>query len=54
MFAAGAIFLRPDIRDLRILDVQGTLLVEGMMCTVRRMAWAHCLSTNWTGAPSAR
>jgi hypothetical protein len=27
MFAAGAIFSRPDIRDLRILGVQGKLLV---------------------------
>jgi hypothetical protein len=54
MFAARAIFLRPDIRDLRILGVQGKLLVEGMMCTVRRTARAHCLSTDWTGAPSAR
>jgi hypothetical protein len=54
MFTAGAIFLRPDIRDLRILGVQETLLVEGMMCTVRRTARAHCLSIDWTGAPSAR
>jgi hypothetical protein len=30
MFAAGAIFLCPDIRDLRILGVQGKLLVEGI------------------------
>jgi hypothetical protein len=27
MFAAGAIFLRPDIRDLRSIGVQGKLLV---------------------------
>jgi hypothetical protein len=27
MFAAGAIFSRPDIRNLRILGVQGKLLV---------------------------
>ena len=53
MFAAGAIFLCPDIRDLRILGVQGKLLVEGMMSTVRRMAPAHRLTTDWTGAPSA-
>ena len=30
MFAAGAIFLCPDIQDLRILGVQGKLLVEGI------------------------
>jgi hypothetical protein len=36
MFATGAIFLCPDDRDLRILGVQGKLLVEGMMSTVRR------------------
>jgi hypothetical protein len=33
--------------------VQGKLLVEGMMSTVRRSVQAHCLSTDWTGAPSA-
>jgi hypothetical protein len=38
MFAARAIFFCPDIRDLRILGVQGKLIVEGMMSTVRRMA----------------
>jgi hypothetical protein len=27
MFAAGAISLRPDIRDLRSIGVQGKLLV---------------------------
>jgi hypothetical protein len=27
MFTAGAIFLRPDTRDLRCLGVQGKLLV---------------------------
>jgi hypothetical protein len=36
MFAAGAIFLCPDIRDLHILGVQGKLLVEGVVSTVRR------------------
>ena len=39
MFAAGVIFLCPDIRDLCIPGVQGKLLVEGMMCIVRRTAW---------------
>jgi hypothetical protein len=53
MFAAGAIFLCPDIRDLRILGVPVKLLLEGMMSSVRRTTQAHCLSTDWTGAPSA-
>jgi hypothetical protein len=53
MFVAGAIFLRPDIRDLRSIGVQGKLLVQGMMSTVRRAARAYCLTTDWTGAPSA-
>jgi hypothetical protein len=53
MFDARAIFLCPDIRDLRILGVTGKLLVEGMMSMVRRTAQAHCLSIDWTGAPSA-
>jgi hypothetical protein len=52
MLAAGAIFLCPDARDLHILGVQGKLLVEGMMSTVHRMARAHCLMMDWTGAPS--
>jgi hypothetical protein len=38
-----------DIRDLHILGVQGKLLVEGMTSTVRHTAWAHCLTTDWTG-----
>jgi hypothetical protein len=53
MFAAGAIFLCPDIRDLHILGVQGKLLVEAVVSTVRRTTRAHCLSTDWSGAPSA-
>jgi hypothetical protein len=53
MFAAGAIFLCPDIRDLRILGVQGKLFVEGMMSTVRRSARVHYLLTDLTGASSA-
>jgi hypothetical protein len=52
MFAAGAIFLCPDARDLRILGVQGKLLVEGMMSTVRRSARAHCPPADWSGALS--
>jgi hypothetical protein len=51
MFAAREIFLCLDIRDLRILGVQGKFLVEGVMSTVRRMARAHCLTTDWTGVP---
>jgi hypothetical protein len=53
MFAAGAIFLCPDIRDLRSIGVQGKLLAQGMMSIVRRAAWVYCLTTDWTGAPSA-
>jgi hypothetical protein len=53
VFVAGAIFLRPNTLDLRILGVQGKLIVEGMMSTVRRSAWAHCSPTDWSGAPSA-
>jgi hypothetical protein len=53
MFPAGAISLCPDLRDLCIPGVQGKLLVEGMMSTVRRSARAHCLSADWTCAPSA-
>jgi hypothetical protein len=45
--AAGAIFLCPDIRDLRILGVQGKLLAEGMMRIVRRAARTHCLPIDW-------
>jgi hypothetical protein len=53
MLTAGAIFLCPDARDLRILGVQGKLLVEGMMSTVRCSTRAHCSPTDWSGAPSA-
>jgi hypothetical protein len=49
MFAAGVIFLCPDIRDLCIPGVQGKLLVEGMMSTVlfvNRLVWrAVCWMT---------
>jgi hypothetical protein len=54
MLAAGAIFLCPDARDLCILDVQGKLLVEWMMGTMRRSARAHCSPIDWSGVPSAR
>jgi hypothetical protein len=53
MFAVGAIFSCPDARDLCILGVQGKLLVEGTMSTVRRSARAHCSPTDWSDAPSA-
>jgi hypothetical protein len=53
MFAAGAFFLCPNTRDLHVLGVQGKLLVEGMMSTVRRSVRAHCSSTDWSGTPSA-
>jgi hypothetical protein len=42
MFVVGAISLCLDIRDLRSIGVQGKLLVQGMMSTVRPAAWAHC------------
>ncbi len=53
IFAAGAIFLYPDIRDLRSIGVQGKLLAQGMMSTVRRAARAYCMTTDGTDAPSA-
>jgi hypothetical protein len=43
MSVAESIFLCPDARDLRILDVQGKLLVEGKMSTARCSARVHCL-----------
>jgi hypothetical protein len=52
MFAVRAIFFCPDARDLRILGVQGKLLIEGVMGTVRRSARAHCSPTDRSGAPS--
>jgi hypothetical protein len=52
MSVAETIFLCPDTRDLRILGVQGKLLVEGMMSTVLRSELAHCPPTDWSGAPS--
>jgi hypothetical protein len=53
MFAAGVMFLCPDARDLRILGVQGKFLVEGVMGIVRRLARAHCLPTDLSGASFA-
>jgi hypothetical protein len=38
MLAAGAIFLCPDIRDLRSIGVQGKLLAQAMMNTVHPAA----------------
>jgi hypothetical protein len=43
MSIAETIFLCPDVRYLRILGVQGKLLVEGKMSTARRSARVHCL-----------
>jgi hypothetical protein len=53
MFVAETIFLCPDARDLRILGVQGKLLVEEKMGAVLRSELAHCPPTDWSGAPSA-
>jgi hypothetical protein len=53
MFVAGVIFLCPHARDLLILGVQGKLLVEGVMGTMRRSTRVHCLPIDWSGAPSA-
>jgi hypothetical protein len=53
MFAAGAIFLCPEARDLHILSVQGKLLIEEMMGTMCRSARAHCSPTDWSDALSA-
>jgi hypothetical protein len=43
MSVAETIFLCPDARDLRILGIQGKLLVEGRMSTARRSARAYYL-----------
>jgi hypothetical protein len=43
------IFLCPDARDLRILGVQGKLLVEGRMSIARRSTRAHCSPADPTG-----
>jgi hypothetical protein len=53
MSVAGAIFLRPDARDLCILGVQGKLLVEGMMSTVCCLARSYCSPADPAGAPPA-
>jgi hypothetical protein len=42
MSVAEATFLCPDARDLHILGVQGKLLVERKMGSVRHSARAHC------------
>jgi hypothetical protein len=43
MSVVETIFFYPDVRDLRILGVQGKLLVEGKMSTARRSTRAHRL-----------
>jgi hypothetical protein len=52
MLAAGAIFLRPNIQDLRSIGVQGKLLAQAMMDTVHPVARAHYLTMDWTGTLS--
>jgi hypothetical protein len=51
MSVAETIFLCPDTRDLRILGVQGKLLVEGRMSQAHHSARAHCLPADLAGAP---
>jgi hypothetical protein len=53
MYVAETIFLCPVTRDLRILGVQGKLLVEGRMSIVRRSTRAHCLPADPAGASPA-
>jgi hypothetical protein len=53
MSIVETIFLYPDVRDLRILGVQGKLLVEGKMSTARRSAQTHCLLVDLSDVPSA-
>jgi hypothetical protein len=43
MSVTETIFLCPDAQDLRILGMQGKLLVEGKMSTARRSTRAHYL-----------
>jgi hypothetical protein len=40
------------VRDLCIFGVQGKLLAEGIMSTMRRMARVHYSMIDWTGTPS--
>jgi hypothetical protein len=55
IFVAGAIFLHPDIRDLRSMGMQGNFPgnIYVMMDTVHLAARAYCLSMDWTGTPPA-
>jgi hypothetical protein len=53
MSVAETIFLCSDTRDLRILGVQGKLLIEGRMSIACRSARVHCLSADPAGAPPA-
>jgi hypothetical protein len=53
MSIVETIFLYPDVRDLRILGMQGKLLVEGKMSTARRSAQTHCLLVDLSDVPSA-
>jgi hypothetical protein len=51
MSTAEAVLWCPDTRDLHILGVQGKLLIEGMMSTVRLSTQEYCLPTDWSDAP---
>jgi hypothetical protein len=51
MSVVETIFLCPDARDLRILSVQGKLLVEEKTGIAHRSARAHCLPADPAGAP---
>jgi hypothetical protein len=53
MSVAETIFLCPNARDLRILGMQGKLLVEGRMSIARRSARVHCLPADPAGVPPA-
>jgi hypothetical protein len=53
MSVVEIIFLCPGARDLRILGVQGKLLVEGMMSTVCCLARSYCSPADPAGAPPA-
>jgi hypothetical protein len=44
--------LCPVTRDLCIFGVQGKLLAEGIMSTMRHMARVHCLMIDRIGTPS--
>jgi hypothetical protein len=53
MSVAETIFLCPVARDLRILGVQGKLLVEGMMSTAFCLTRSYCSPADPAGASPA-